>query len=68
MFAIEKVKTRFRPSHNGRPLAIGSIPRLRITMIAALIKPNTAPDAPAPTSAGPCSSTPPNDPASMDTK
>jgi hypothetical protein len=55
------------PIHSGRPLCIGSMPRLRMITTAAAIRPNTAPDAPTVNAFGSNSSAP-NEPHRSDTK
>ena len=62
-----KVMIRLIPIQSGNPLAIGSIPRLRMTATAAAINPKTAPDAPTVFASGESNSAP-NEPHSSDTK
>ena len=51
MFGIVNVSSRLSPSQRPRPLSMRLRPRLRAITIAAPMRPNTAPEAPADSSA-----------------
>ena len=67
MLGIVNVISRLSPIQRPSPLSIGLIPRLRMTMNAAPISPNTAPEAPTVGDVG-SSRSAPNEPARSDAK
>ncbi len=66
MFGIVNVISRLRPSQRPRPLSQRPMPRLRATTMAAPIRPKTAPEAPADSSAE--NSSTPSEPHRSETK
>ena len=67
MPGIVKVISRFRPIHSPSPLSIGFMPRARMTITAAPIRPKIAPEAPTVRALGSNSSAP-KAPARSETK